>query len=212
MKRLGVLRDKKGITGLETAIILVAFVVVASVFSFAVLSAGTFSTQKSEEAVYAGLEEVRSTIELKGSIIAESNAAGESEGVDIIKFTIASAAGGEPIDLSPRIKTSEIPTNVLVIDYLDKNQRYTDLCWRVNSWPGEDDGDGLLEEGEMAEIAVTGYDITHTYTASDDQNLGLGTDLSVSTDFALEVKPPKGAVLRIEKRTPDYIDKVMVLD
>ncbi len=44
-------RDEKGITGLETAIILIAFVVVAAVFAYTALSAGLFSTQKSQEAV-----------------------------------------------------------------------------------------------------------------------------------------------------------------
>ena len=34
--------DERGITGLETAIILIAFVVVASVFAYAVLTAGLF--------------------------------------------------------------------------------------------------------------------------------------------------------------------------
>ena len=33
-------RDEKGITGLETAIILIAFVVVAAVFAYTTLSAG----------------------------------------------------------------------------------------------------------------------------------------------------------------------------
>ncbi len=41
-------RDERGITGLETAIILIAFVVVASVFAYIVLSAGIFSSQKGQ--------------------------------------------------------------------------------------------------------------------------------------------------------------------
>jgi len=192
-------KGERGITGLETAIILVAFVVVAAVFSFAVLSAGTFSTQKSEEAVYAGLEEVRSTVELKGSIVATSTTAGSGEGIDAILFTIATATGGEPVDLSTK------PNNVMVIDYLDKHQRHTDMYWTV-SWKGENDGDGLLEEGELAQIRVCG---TGSSCADD---MGLSPALSVTTDFALEVKPVKGATLRIEKRTPDYIDKINVLD
>jgi len=36
---------QRGITGLETAIILIAFVVVASVFAFTVLSTGVFSSE-----------------------------------------------------------------------------------------------------------------------------------------------------------------------
>ena len=68
-------KDEKGITGLETAIILIAFVVVAAVFAYTVLSAGLFSTQKGQEAVYSGLEETQSTLELKGAVVAH----GESE-------------------------------------------------------------------------------------------------------------------------------------
>jgi flagellin FlaB len=41
-------RAARGITGLETAIILIAFVVVATVFAFTVLSTGVFSAERSE--------------------------------------------------------------------------------------------------------------------------------------------------------------------
>ena len=41
----GLYRDQRGITGLETAIVLIAFVVVASVFAFAVLSTGLLSSE-----------------------------------------------------------------------------------------------------------------------------------------------------------------------
>ncbi len=63
-------KAQKGITGLETAIILIAFVVVAAVFAYTVLSAGLFSTQKSQEAVYSGLAETQNTIDLKGAVVA----------------------------------------------------------------------------------------------------------------------------------------------
>ena len=45
---------QKGITGLETAIILIAFVVVASVFAFTVLSTGIFASERSKETVSGG--------------------------------------------------------------------------------------------------------------------------------------------------------------
>ena len=63
-------RSERGITGLETAIILIAFVVVASVFAFTVLSTGIFAAERGKETVYAGLEQARGSIELKGSVIA----------------------------------------------------------------------------------------------------------------------------------------------
>jgi flagellin-like protein len=66
-------KAQHGITGLETAIILIAFVVVAAVFAYTVLSAGLFSTQKSQEVVYSGLQETQNTLEIKGAVLAQAD-------------------------------------------------------------------------------------------------------------------------------------------
>jgi flagellin-like protein len=70
-------KEQKGITGLETAIILIAFVVVAAVFAYTVLSAGLFSTQKSQEAVYSGLQETQNTLVVKGGVLSQAEAKAE---------------------------------------------------------------------------------------------------------------------------------------
>ncbi len=95
------LRHEKGITGLETAIILIAFVVVAAVFAYTALSAGLFSTQKGQEAVYSGLKEAQSTIELKGSVSATAGSTGATGNISQISFTVADVLGGQPVDFTP---------------------------------------------------------------------------------------------------------------
>ena len=75
-------RDQRGITGLETAIILIAFVVVASVFAYTVLSAGIFSSERGKEAIHAGLETARGSMELVGSVKATSVAATTLDDLD----------------------------------------------------------------------------------------------------------------------------------
>ena len=52
--RKGFVKEERGITGLETAIVLIAFVVVSSVFAFAALSTGLFSSDKSKDAHLEG--------------------------------------------------------------------------------------------------------------------------------------------------------------
>ncbi len=115
-------RKQTGITGLETAIILIAFVVVASVFAYTVLSAGVFSAEKSSEAVYSGLQEAQSTLELRGGVTAYSSDCGDSppstaeeinlfagagtptsdcDVVTRLQFTVGPVLGGEAIDLTP---------------------------------------------------------------------------------------------------------------
>ena len=89
----GIVRDQRGITGLETAIILIAFVVVASVFAYTVLSAGLFSAQKEKEAVSVGIEGASSALTISGSIIAKDTD-GDKDGDQLI-FTISTGLGQE---------------------------------------------------------------------------------------------------------------------
>ena len=69
LETMKLFRQERGVTGLETAIILIAFVVVASVFAFTVLSTGIFSAERGKETIHAGLTGARSSMELKGSIV-----------------------------------------------------------------------------------------------------------------------------------------------
>ena len=191
MKHL--LQEERGLSALETAIVLIAFVVVAAVFAFTMLSAGMFSTERSKEAVYAGLEEVRGSMELRGSVVATATTTGAAGSVDTLIFTVSNVAGGEPIDM-----TDTDGDNKIVIDYRDGNQLITGLDWDI-SWPVRQDTDNLLEDGELAEIQIPGLESN------------LDPDLGISTLFAVEVEPPNGSVLIIERRTPDNIDTVMDL-
>ena len=181
-------KDQKGITGLETAIILIAFVVVAAVFAYTVLSAGIFTTQKAQESIYTALEEVEATLQIKGSVIATANTTGANGTVDDITFTVEGAMQGLAIDFSAK------PDNVVVISYLDSTQVERDIDWSIAK-VGQADADDLLEGDEKFELTV------------DLSGLSLGPD----TTFSVEVKPPTGAVLYIERTTPAWIDAVMDL-
>lgn len=184
-------KEEDGITALETAIILIAFVVVASVFAFTMLSAGTFSTERGKEAIYAGLSEVRSSMEVKGSVIATSAVTGTAGTVDEIIFTVSSILGGEPVNLN------EGANSVVVIEYRDATQRIAIDDWSVN-WLGNHNGNGLLEAGELAEITVP-------------LDGNLDTDLGINTSFVIEIKPPSGAVLNLQRTTPAWMEEVMDL-
>ena len=184
-------RDERGITGLETAIILIAFVVVASVFAYTVLSAGIFSSQKGQEAVYAGLSEARATMEIKGSMFARGNGTAGNMTVDAVSFTLTNAMKGQAIDLTPNAGGNE---SVTIISYTDQNQHASNLVWGV-SFIGKDNGDDLLEQDEQAVVMV---DLT-------DQSPG------VYDTFTIEVKPVTGASLILNRTLPARIDPVMDL-
>jgi flagellin FlaB len=177
------LKDESGITALETAIILIAFVVVAAIFAFTVLSTGTFLTERSKEAAYAGLQEVRGSLELKGSLVLENT------GTDVV-FNVSPVAGGSSVDLSK-----------LKIMYRDTTSN-TDLTytatitptagqWAAMTAASSPTAMTILNSGSLAKIKVK-----------------LSTALTANKVFALEIKPPTGGIVQIERTCPAQIDQV----
>ena len=171
-------RNQGGITGLETAIILIAFVIVASVFAYVVLSAGLFSTQKAKEAVYAGLQETRSTAEIKGDVIAKM----VNSQVTEVYVTIGGRPGIEPIDFTDTSNS----TNKVIISFQDQTQLINSVNWTLTKLVSTNTDD-LLDMNELFLITV---------------DLSATANVGPYSTFTLEVKPPVGPVVPIERTVP----------
>src|SRR5512138_2512756 len=89
-------RNDAAFTGLEAAIVLIAFVVVAAVFSYVMLGAGFFTSQKSKEVVHTGVDQATSSIQLAGDVTG-IGLAGE---VTNLYVTLSLTAGNNPVDTS----------------------------------------------------------------------------------------------------------------
>jgi len=168
--------DENGITGLETAIILIAFVVVASVFAFVVLSTGLFSSERGKETVYSGLQKTRGNIELRGSVIANTT----GTRVDTIVMDLGNAAGGDPVNLDPAATV-----NKTVMAYIDDAATDNDLTYTTSWIVG--DSDNLLEPGELAEVTIT---------------IPATINIANNHTFTIEIRPPLGAYLVVQRTTP----------
>ena len=149
-------RDKRGFTGLEAAIVLTAFVVVAAVFSYMVLGAGFFSTEKAKAVVHTGVEQATSSVELAGDVI------GHGTGNKLVNVTLylQLTAGENPVDM-----------NKLTIAYADEYVYNGSLVHTTTSPPTANgtwnyiwvkdqsgdplgDGDNMLEENEKAKVVI----------------------------------------------------------
>jgi len=185
--RLAAMTDERGITGLETAIILIAFVVVAAVFAFVVLSTGLFSSERGKETVYAGLAKTRGTMTLTGGVIGTSNGSQLTD----ITFGVVLAAGGDTVNLD-----ATDTSNRTVISYIDTSVTDNDLFYTTTEIIG--DADNLLEQGELAEITID-----------------LATEcptcvINANKIFTLEVKPPTGSYMIIQRMTPPSVAETLI--
>lgn len=172
------LYEERGITGLETAIVLIAFVVVAAVFAFVVLSTGLFSSERSKETVYAGLAKTRGSMELAGGVIAAS----DGTKLTSIKFDLTLAAGGDAVNLNPTDTSNRTVISYIDSSYTDNNLPYTVAVITGNS-------DYMLEQGEMLEVTL-------------DLTTNASINIGANHTFTFEIKPPQGSYLVVQRTTP----------
>ena len=204
-------RDNSGITGLETAIILIAFVVVAAVFAFTVMTTGLFSTEKAKTTAQAALTEASSSFITKGAVTATCDVPAACTRVNSITFTVALASGADAQTLSAgelsflytdpnnTMRTSGlVPTGGIITAELGGVGSGVDIVSIIDTGPG---GTGSLEAGESAAITVnlaaTGGGVTQ---------LGAGTK------FRIEMMAPKGGTLIVERDIPKVLTGNMNLN
>jgi len=190
---------RKGMTGLETAIILVAFVITAAAFSFVVLNMGFLTAQKSQTVISAGMDEATSSIQADGDVIGEFDLT--SGNMTVCSFYVRLSQGREPIDTAgdKLIVTYSNPRKHGVIKDSTKNGA------SITEVVG--DGDTLIETGERWEVTVT----FATVAGADILNSNDAYCQSYET-FRLEMRPSQGSVLTIERTLPAVNSAIMILE
>ena len=206
-------KDEKAFTGLEAAIVLTAFVVVAAVFSYVVLGAGFFTSEKSKEVIHTGMDQATSSVELAGDVIGHST---DDTLLTNVTVYLQLTAGNNPIDLSKL--TVAYADKYVYIGSLthsdntayDSTYRNTDNVTSAGQWDfafvadktdsyGNDDV--MLDSGETARV--------HISLPAEAGNANGG--VAVNNWFQLEMKPASGAALSMEKTIPGAVDTIMVL-
>jgi flagellin FlaB len=192
----GLRRSQAGITGLQTAIILIAFSTVAAVFGYAVLNAGLYSAERGKESVYAGLQQAKANMELSGSVIVKSD--NVTKQATEMFFTVRNAIAGTPIDMTPNAGGDE---NRCIISLTTADVYCNNVKWNIKKI-GNCDSDNLLEAGEQFEVTIELTDLGGTFT---------DPDIGVNDWFNIQVKPMQGSTMTIQRTLPAGLDTVMDL-
>jgi len=198
-------QKSEAFTGLEAAIVLIAFVVVAAVFSYVVLGAGFFTTQKSQEVVYKGVQQATSNIVINGEVYGDAEGTADvnsgPHGIHTILFSVQLAAGGTPVDFNRTVFTYQNRSVLQNLDfassiYKPANQP-SNYQWCIVS-SQNDDGDTALERNEKFTIQA---------------NLSMGSaTLPAGEEFTLTIKPDVGAALPLVMTAPGGISVMNILN
>jgi flagellin FlaB len=218
---LGVLlmnRYRKGIVGIEAAIILIAFVVIAAALAYVVVNTGFFASQKSKEVVMRGIGEATSSLQLDGSVIAYVN--GTDKKVTTLVMPVKVSVGKEGVDVSnnslvvtvwvsgsksaymPNIYNGTLSTGTITFNITNLTETIVNIATTAGKTPVayigmvNSDGDNLLESNEkgflivyLGDYSVTEHDVVK-----------------------VEVKAPIGASLIIEREIPTNLVENQFID
>ncbi len=177
-------QNQRGVTGLETAIILIAFVTVASVLAYSVLSAGIFSAERGKETVYKGLESAQATLEVKGSVLGLSDNVTQ---LDKVQFMLALT-----------ISNARVDTGTIIFNYFDKDTHTEALSANITLSAGSTErGTTTMLEADEIHVVIISIPASANVTAY--------------TTFTIELVPPSGATISLKRTLPGILSTVMNL-
>ncbi|MCW4014447.1 MAG: hypothetical protein NWF07_15875 [Candidatus Bathyarchaeota archaeon] len=203
------IRNRRGVTGLETAIILVAFVITAAAFAFVILNMGFITSEKAQSVIASGMSEATSALMTDNGVVANfaNVSLGEQSDICLTKLTfyIKLSQGHTPIDISDSRLVATFTNERHHGELYDVNGTIMTMTC-VNG-----DGDTLLEVGEKYRVDI---DFTEIPNDGVDPAVVSRPDLYCHPyeTFRVELRPSEGAVLSINREIPAVYVAVMTLD
>ncbi len=222
-------KGKKGIVGIEAAIVLIAFVIVAAALAFVALNMGLFTTQKSKEVMQRGLEEATSALEIDGSVIARAvdlDTTANSTNIVVDALAI-------PLKISPGREGVDMADDKLSVRILLPSGFYEDIYCGYALGSGGDDFEAILAS---APSTCATYTSVSTFSATDafiyvvngdgdsvlefgekalliirllyDSATGTGDYLKPYDKVIAELRAVSGASLTVERTVPPTLPEI----
>jgi flagellin FlaB len=190
-------KNKRGIVGIEAAIVLIAFIIIAAALSYVVINMGFYTTQKTKEAMAAGLEESLTALQLDGIITAKTNSSGY---IEYLAVPVKLSAGRASIDLGKSaVVVSVYLSNSTLMNIHEGAVATANTTWNeLNTTLALSDNEAkfaiyngnnntVLESTEKAFLII---------------RLGNGHEISDYETVKIEARGAKGAALTIVRTVP----------
>ena len=232
------LKDERAFTGLEAAIVLTAFVVVAAVFSYVVLGAGFFTSEKAKEVIHTGVEQATSSMELGGYVVGHGwtygyvnasagtwNASGG--GTDYLSYYAwgndtedqnrVNATGLTVMEFQVELAAGQNPIDMdkILISYSDDDTYVAQVDAVTTANASSGNFTVTATSGQWAYSLLTGEMGGSNMLDPTEKMLIVVAlpDWGATTyeEFGIDIKPAQGATLTMTKTAPGAIQKTMVL-
>ena len=219
----------RGIIGIESAIVLIAFVIVAAALAFVVLNMGFSTTQKAKTAIIAAVEEAGSSLEVAGKITAFGDVSDDVLNATSIPMKIVS--GGASSNLDGNFTSVKIITDNIEYDnvytfgplflgsYKNASEAWNAVAAAPYSWitPAQHPFTGT--QNVLQTLAIVYW----TINLNNNTILDIGEHVQLAVAFARDDRPtslehvawevstPKGAPLTVDRTIPNITNDIVDL-
>ncbi|HEY4674954.1 MAG TPA: archaellin/type IV pilin N-terminal domain-containing protein [Candidatus Bathyarchaeia archaeon] len=202
-------KNTRGIVGIEAAIVMIAFVVIAAAMAYVVINMGFYSAQQAKGTIDKGIAEATSALTLDGFIVGMTNesaikwlaipvklAVGQSE-VDMKNDTVVIAVVGTDFALS-NIYNGAVDTTTANLQTLMFEVNQTATSANATCYIFNDDGnsDSVIKQNEKAYIIIY---------------LGSNT-LPNYTKVKTEIRTSRGSALMVQRDIPGGLPTSDIVD
>ncbi|MCS7124399.1 MAG: flagellin [Candidatus Bathyarchaeota archaeon] len=208
-------RNRKGIVGVEAAIVLIAFLIIAAALSYVVINMGFYTTQKTKETMQTGLDESLTALQLDGVVTARTD---ETYGrILYVLVPVKLSAGRGAVDLgSSSVVVSVYLPNATLMNIYQGARVTNDTTWGelVSTL-------NLMEDTyKVAKFAIYNDNGNNNTVLESNEKAFLVIKLGSETyemlgeyeTIKIEVRTAKGAALTVVRTAPGGLGKDSFVD
>ncbi|MFZ1076841.1 MAG: archaellin/type IV pilin N-terminal domain-containing protein [Nitrosotalea sp.] len=223
-------RTRRGVMGIEAAIVMIAFVIVAAALAFVVLNMGFSTTQKAKTAIISSYTEASSAIEIAGKVTGIGDVSAGVLNATIVPLQVAS--GGDSVSLNPNETSIKYYSNTVRYDNIYQNDcvltsaTYNNVTGALNA--AVTAGcitaapiTGATKVGAPSETkAIIYWDVSNT-PINNILDQGEHAELAIVYDSAdrpgeldnikAEIDVPTGSALSVERQVPPVTTNIVDL-
>lgn len=190
-------KQKRAIVGLEAAIILIAFVIIAAVFSFMVVNQGLFATEQGKTVIQQGIQQASSPLSVDGTTFVKT----ATDGANVTGILVPLKTFGTKyvsMNLNTTVVTLKIGSNAWSniysgINASDTGETFNTMLANVTQDQGKlyiqnSNGDQALDSSEKGYLVIS--------LSGDNAAL-------VRSQVTIEIRLEKTAPLTIEFTIPE---------
>jgi len=199
-------KNKRGIVGIEAAIVLIAFVVIAAALAYVVINMGFYSAQTAKSTIDKGIQEATSALELDGFVPGLTDTGGN---VTYLAIPLKLAVGQEQVDMASNTVVVAVQggnfslANIYSGAVNATNKDVSDLWNQMTSAPNATSFIYNSQVSTVLQQNAKAYMVIY---------LGTTYGLEAYTKVKVEIRTSRGAALMIQREIPGGLPQSKLVD